>query len=390
MRLAHEVNEGSYMNDKIDTGGGTAVGGGVNTHGGNFIGRDQYNIYNHPSQHTNNLSEDEKELLLAANENKGRISLHDSQQTNGWVRVREDYSRPDDLMYAALYIEALEKLTERRYVNHNGGQLYILTGSGFKKARELKAVQYQIHELFEQLENHSYRGAVRDDETLAQIAQTIGLAESLLALIKQNPRAPGISSSKSLTQIYLGSALHQRILYYKQQAFALTGYSFYMVRELADAVRSRQPKAKEYLQKMLADLNCLLRDEMKEDVGLKGLTLEWRCMCFRALTDYPSAIQDAKQIVMQNDRDYKSYMLLSDCYWDSHKLPDAIEAATRAIEHCVTDLQRYEALNHRSQIYHEAGNETDAAKDRLHAKSFEAGTEAIIKRLRGEEDALGG
>jgi len=131
----------SYMNDKIDTGGGASVDGSVNSDGGNFIGRDQYNIYNHPNQRISELSEEEKELLLAASENEGKIYLLDSQQTNGWVRVRKDYFIPDDLMYSALFIEALETLKGRGYVRSDGGQLYVLTGSGFKKARELKAVQ---------------------------------------------------------------------------------------------------------------------------------------------------------------------------------------------------------------------------------------------------------
>lgn len=84
------------MNDKIDTDGGSAIGDSVNTHGGDFIGRDQYNnqynIYNQSSQHSSDLSKEEKELLLAANTNEGRIYLLDSQQTNGWVRVRKNYS----------------------------------------------------------------------------------------------------------------------------------------------------------------------------------------------------------------------------------------------------------------------------------------------------------
>lgn len=371
------------MNDRIDTGGGTAIGGSVNTHSGNFIGRDQYNIYNHPSQHTSNLSEEEKELLLTANENEGRIFLLDSQQTNGWVRVRKDYFEPEDSMYAALYIEALDKLTGRGYVKHHGEQLYVLTGSGFKKARELKAVQYQIRDLFEKLETHSYRGEVRDDETLAQIDQTIGLAESLLALIKQNPRVPGISSSKSLTQTYLGSALYQRVLYYKQQAFALTGCSFYKVRELADEVKSRQPKAKEYLQKMLADLNCLLSDEMKEDVGLKELMREWRCMCFRALGQYNDAVEDAKRIVEQNVKDYQPYILLSDCYRDFGNYQNALLIASKAIEYAMNDLQRYEAWHHRGHINEESGNKAAAEQDYRKATSFQAGATAVRNRLLG-------
>lgn len=78
--------------------------------------------------------------MLAANENKGEIYLLDSQQTNGWIRVRKDYTDSDDFMYAALFIEALGTLMKREYVVFYGGSLYVLTGSGFKKAGELKTL----------------------------------------------------------------------------------------------------------------------------------------------------------------------------------------------------------------------------------------------------------
>lgn len=132
--------KGNYVNDKIDTGGGAGVGGSVNTDGGNFVGRDQYNIHNYQPQLIMELSEEENDLLLAANENEGEIYQLDSQQTNKWIRVKKDYINPDDLMYAALFVEALGTLMKRGYVIFHGKALYGLTGSGFKKARELKAL----------------------------------------------------------------------------------------------------------------------------------------------------------------------------------------------------------------------------------------------------------
>ena len=39
--------------------------------------------------------------------------------------------------FAAKYLEAFKNLCERGYIVHEGGHLFMLSGTGFEKAREL-------------------------------------------------------------------------------------------------------------------------------------------------------------------------------------------------------------------------------------------------------------
>lgn len=239
----------------------------------------------------------------------------------------------------------------------------------------------QIRVMFNKLEEDSYWGEVRDEKTLARLNETIELAENLLTLMKQNPDVHG---PVSLTQVYLASALDSRVnYYYHGQIIKQAGHSFHLVRELASEVRLNHPHVKEYLQKMLVDLNRLLCEEMKEDVGLRGLKLEWRCMCYRALNEYKYAIADAKQIVEQNGEDYESYILLSDCYWDYYNYDEAIKSATKAIEYAKDDLQRHSAWYHRGQINEEADNKAASDRDYQQAATFKSGAQEFMDRVMG-------
>ncbi|MGH9460197.1 MAG: hypothetical protein ACRD1X_03205 [Vicinamibacteria bacterium] len=80
-------------------------------------------------------------LATAAATTTGEIILLNTQQTGDFIRVgAEDFYDPDDAAFGAAYVEALESLLGRRptrLVRHEGGQLYKLTGSGFKLGRAL-------------------------------------------------------------------------------------------------------------------------------------------------------------------------------------------------------------------------------------------------------------
>ncbi|GAH73820.1 unnamed protein product, partial [marine sediment metagenome] len=59
-----------------------------------------------------------------------------------WVRAGgKDFldTETSDPAFAAKYLEAFEKLKERGCIVHESGYLFMLTGSGFEKARELAA-----------------------------------------------------------------------------------------------------------------------------------------------------------------------------------------------------------------------------------------------------------
>ena len=84
------------------------------------------------------LSEAEKELLIAAAK-KGEFQLLSVDQIPGiWVRANgKDFLDTGDPAFAAKYLEAFRNLCERGYIVHEGGHLFMLSGTGFEKAREL-------------------------------------------------------------------------------------------------------------------------------------------------------------------------------------------------------------------------------------------------------------
>lgn len=84
------------------------------------------------------LSAEEKELMIAASKG-GQFYLISVAQLPGiWVRAEgKDFSDQNDPAYAAKFLEAFRSLCERGYIAHEGGELFMLTGSGFDKAREL-------------------------------------------------------------------------------------------------------------------------------------------------------------------------------------------------------------------------------------------------------------
>ncbi len=88
------------------------------------------------------FSDEELALLAtAAATRTGEIILLNTQQSGDFVRVGvENFYDPEDAAFGAAYVEALESLLGRRptrLVRHEGGQLYKLTGSGFKLGRAL-------------------------------------------------------------------------------------------------------------------------------------------------------------------------------------------------------------------------------------------------------------
>ncbi len=86
-----------------------------------------------------NLSPEEIEILCAAAD-KGDIYLLSSGECPDWVAVRpQHFVDQTDPAYAAGYTDALESLQLRRLVKYDEGSLYMLTGTGFKLARALRA-----------------------------------------------------------------------------------------------------------------------------------------------------------------------------------------------------------------------------------------------------------
>ena len=83
------------------------------------------------------LTSEEKELIIAAKE-IGVFYLVSVDQTGTWVRAGEkDFVDHNDPAFAATYREAFESLCEHGYIKKESTNYFVLTGSGFEKAREL-------------------------------------------------------------------------------------------------------------------------------------------------------------------------------------------------------------------------------------------------------------
>lgn len=85
------------------------------------------------------LSAIEQELLRASADT-GEIRILTSDITGDWVRCGQNtnYIDQSDPAFAAKYLEAFECLRKRGYLRHQGGILYMLTGTAFEIARSIK------------------------------------------------------------------------------------------------------------------------------------------------------------------------------------------------------------------------------------------------------------
>jgi hypothetical protein len=87
------------------------------------------------------FSSEEHELLINAAREGCFYILHTSIY-GSWVRAgTKDFFQQSDRAYQAFYMDAFRSLCQRGYVVHEGGHLSVLTGAGFRKARELTGDQ---------------------------------------------------------------------------------------------------------------------------------------------------------------------------------------------------------------------------------------------------------
>lgn len=106
---------------------------------GDAVGGDKHVINNYTDSSSLDgvpLSEEEKELLVAASQNEGEIFMINTQQVD-FIRIRRNYIKDEEPSSAAPYREALEDLVERGYVRHDRGVIYKLTSAGRRQARSL-------------------------------------------------------------------------------------------------------------------------------------------------------------------------------------------------------------------------------------------------------------
>lgn len=84
------------------------------------------------------FTQEEKNLLVAASKEGKFLFLSVNQISGAWVRAdSKDFLDDVDSAYAAIHLEAFQSLCNRGYIVHDTNKLFMLTGSGFKKAREL-------------------------------------------------------------------------------------------------------------------------------------------------------------------------------------------------------------------------------------------------------------
>ena len=233
----------------------------------------------------------------------------------------------------------------------------------------------QILAMFAKLER-SFSGDAHSEDDLVKLNETIEFAKNLLNLVERNPYsgAPG-----ELTRVYLASALISRVRYYRGQIAVQTGISLLSANELAGELKLRHPETKENIEKMLVDLNIILSGKMQDAGVMRRLMIEWRCLCFRALSNYDNAILDAEAFVAQNDKDYEGYILLSNCYLDFNDYENALLVANKAIRYANDDLQRCRSYYYRADIYQQSGDLIAYESDQRRGNSFKSGADEIIK-----------
>lgn len=82
------------------------------------------------------FSGEEIELLVLASD-KGEMLMFSADQIGSWIRVdSKDFLDKNDPALAARYLEAMETLQQKGFVQHAGGIRYQLTWSGFKIGRD--------------------------------------------------------------------------------------------------------------------------------------------------------------------------------------------------------------------------------------------------------------
>ena len=76
-------------------------------------------------------------LIAVAQKDEFRL-LSVDQIPGTWVRTDgKDFLDTGDPAFAAKYLEAFRNLCERGYIVHEDGHLFMLSGTGFEKAKEL-------------------------------------------------------------------------------------------------------------------------------------------------------------------------------------------------------------------------------------------------------------
>lgn len=88
------------------------------------------------------LSAEEIELLIAAEGADGEIHKFVCNELPDFLLVGgHEFQDKTDRAVAAIHLEALDSIIKRGLVKYEGGVLYELTGSGWRLARELKALR---------------------------------------------------------------------------------------------------------------------------------------------------------------------------------------------------------------------------------------------------------
>jgi hypothetical protein len=78
-------------------------------------------------------------MLLIAAANDREIMRHHADQIGNWIGAgKPHFCDQSDPAFAARYQDALDSLRNNELIRYDGGDLYKLTGRGFKIAQALK------------------------------------------------------------------------------------------------------------------------------------------------------------------------------------------------------------------------------------------------------------
>ncbi len=91
-----------------------------------------------PTESEGELTAEEKELIITSGKEGKFILMSAGNVLSDWVCAgNKHFMKQEDSAYTARYLEAFDSLQKKGIVKHQSGQLYLLTGTGFKKQKEL-------------------------------------------------------------------------------------------------------------------------------------------------------------------------------------------------------------------------------------------------------------
>lgn len=237
-----------------------------------------------------------------------------------------------------------------------------------------------LQELFKKLKarpRYSYEmgSSHKNKDALQNVEQTIKLAEETWKLYHCTSRQEQYGIDSTELEILFTRALDYGCRVYFDRAIGFSDPSlwFFVTKERIVEGFLEKPNATDSLYQSLDYLNRILEDDLRDAVAFRGLYLILRTTCFRAIGMYEQAVESARICAEEDSvRRMEAYVLLSQCYCDSNRYIEAVEAAAKAIGYANRNTaSELTAWRNRANIHQSIGNALEAARDNRRADELE-------------------